>query len=338
MDGLLLSARCLLAAVFLVASIGKLLDLEGSRQALTEFGVPKSLARFGGSALPVAELLVAVALILRPAAVPGAVGGLVLLVVFIVGVGYAISQDRAPDCHCFGQLHSEPAGRSTLVRNAVLAALAVLIIAAGPGPALDGALAGLHGAQIALVATSVLAAALVVLVAQLLGDKRGLQTALTSAVAAQRKPGLARGSRAPEFDLVRVRGEAGSLADLLSPPRPAVLVFVSATCEPCKSLLTLLGGWQGSLAEAIALPAIFTGDRDEVTRLCEEHDLHLALSQEANETFTDYELRGTPSAVLVDANGVIATAPAEGVPAIEALVRNTISSTRIAPQLAIHRG
>jgi hypothetical protein len=49
------------------------------------------------------------------------------------------------------------------------------------------------------------------------------------------------------------------------------------------------------------------------------------LSQEANEVFESYALRATPSAVWIDPEGVIAGAPAEGVPAIEALVRTSPS-------------
>jgi thiol-disulfide isomerase/thioredoxin/uncharacterized membrane protein YphA (DoxX/SURF4 family) len=337
-NGLLLSIRCLLAAVFLVAAVGKFLDLGGSRKALAEFGLPASLARLGGPLLPVAELVVAVALVLRPSARLGGAGALVLLLAFIGGVARAISQNRAPDCHCFGQLHSEPAGPSTLARNAVLAILAAIVIAEGPGPSLAPALTGLRGAQIGLVATAVLTAILALGLAQLWSDKRGLRAEIARLIAAQRAPGLPRGSLAPDFDLIPARGETGSLKSLLDPPRPAVLVFLSTTCVPCLELMPLLAGWQASLSETIALPAIFSGDRDEVARLSEEYGLQIALTQGTGEAFAAYALRATPSAVLIESDGVIAGAPAEGAPAIEALIRNAIASTQRAPQLAIHRG
>ncbi len=55
------------------------------------------------------------------------------------GVVVAMVRGRKPDCHCFGQLHSEPVGRQTLIRNAVLAAVAGGVVAwgrqyAGPEP------------------------------------------------------------------------------------------------------------------------------------------------------------------------------------------------------------
>ena len=62
---LLLCARLLLALVFLVAGLAKLADLAGSRQALRDFGVPARLATPLGTLLPLAELVVAVALLLH---------------------------------------------------------------------------------------------------------------------------------------------------------------------------------------------------------------------------------------------------------------------------------
>ncbi len=51
----------------------------------------------------------------------GRAAALLLLLAFAGGVARAMSRGQAPDCHCFGQIHSEPAGPSTLIRNAVLA-------------------------------------------------------------------------------------------------------------------------------------------------------------------------------------------------------------------------
>ena len=323
---MLLSIRCLLAVVFIVAAIGKLLDLEGSRRALAEFGVPVRVTGLGGVLLPVAELAVAISLLFVPTARWGALGALLLLLAFSAGVARAMSRGEAPDCHCFGQIHSEPAGRSTLVRNAVLAAAAVLVVVAGPGPSLDGALGSLHAAQIALVATSVLAAVLAVEVAQLWADRRRLRSELNAAQAAQAPPGLPRGIPAPEFELAAVRGTAGSLTELTDRARPTVLVFLSTGCGPCQALLPSLAHWQDALSGSVTVTAIFEGAREEVERVSAEHELSPVLAQQEQETFELYALRATPSAVLIGADGAIAGAPAEGVTAIEALVRTAAAA------------
>lgn len=63
MDIVLLVIRLVLAGVFLIAGIGKLADLPGSRQSMARFGIPVRLAGFAGLALPIAEILLAIALV-----------------------------------------------------------------------------------------------------------------------------------------------------------------------------------------------------------------------------------------------------------------------------------
>ena len=128
MDAMLLVSRTLLAAVFVLAGVTKLLDPSGSRQALVNFGVPVRLGPSIGLLLPLAELVIAVALIPRPTAWWGALGAFTLLSLFVVGISVTLVRGKAPDCHCFGQLYSEPVGRSTLLRNIALAALAGFVL------------------------------------------------------------------------------------------------------------------------------------------------------------------------------------------------------------------
>jgi uncharacterized membrane protein YphA (DoxX/SURF4 family) len=115
MTAFVLIARLLLAGVFAVAGLAKLADRSGSRQAVTGFGLPSSLAGSLSILLPLAELAVAAALIPTSTALWGAIGALALLLVFLVGIGINLARGRKPDCHCFGQLHSAPAGWKTLV-------------------------------------------------------------------------------------------------------------------------------------------------------------------------------------------------------------------------------
>src|SRR5213078_574628 len=84
-----------------------------------------------GLLLPLAELAVAIALLLPATAWWGALGALALLLLFVGGIGYNLARGRQPECHCFGQLHSAPAGWPTLIRNLVLAALAGVVVAFG---------------------------------------------------------------------------------------------------------------------------------------------------------------------------------------------------------------
>jgi hypothetical protein len=64
--------------------------------------VPRLLAAPLGVLVPLAELAVAVALLPAATARWAAVGALVLLTVFTMGVVNALLRGREPDCHCFG--------------------------------------------------------------------------------------------------------------------------------------------------------------------------------------------------------------------------------------------
>ena len=113
MDIVLLIARLVLALIFVLAGLAKLADRKGSRQAVADFGVPAVLAAPIGVLLPLAELVVGASLIPASTAWWGAVGALALLLLFVVGIGINLARGRKPECHCFGQLHSGPAGWST---------------------------------------------------------------------------------------------------------------------------------------------------------------------------------------------------------------------------------
>src|SRR4051794_7272653 len=147
----LLIARLLLAGVFVVAGVSKLRDRAGSQKAVADFGVPSVLAPALGILLPLAELAVAGALIPAATAWWGALGAFVLLLLFVVGIAANLARGRKPDCHCFGQLHSAPAGWSTLVRNGILAAIAGFILWQGrpdAGPSMVAWLGSLSAVQL----------------------------------------------------------------------------------------------------------------------------------------------------------------------------------------------
>src|SRR5262245_38966636 len=96
-----LVARLLLAGVFALAGVGKLLDPTGSRRSLADFGVPQPLIAIGSIALPLSELAVALALLSQASAAYGAVAALVLVTLFIGGITLNLARGRRPDCHCF---------------------------------------------------------------------------------------------------------------------------------------------------------------------------------------------------------------------------------------------
>ena len=256
-------ARLVLVAVFAVAGWAKLSDRNGTRQAVREFGVPEPLARPVTFLLPLAELTVAGLLLFSGSAVLGAIGAAVLLGLFIVAIGVSLARGRRPDCHCFGQVHSEPVGPATLVRNAVLVGLAAFVIADGRGGTnvwdwfADLTATGwvaVAAAVAVAVAVGVLAWLVVNLIAQqgrLLNRIDALETALGIEPEAGGVPagGLPVGEDAPPFELESTAGERVSLDSLLSEGNPVLLLFTTADCGPCTALLPEVVAWQDEYAD-----------------------------------------------------------------------------------------
>ncbi|HWH12047.1 MAG TPA: MauE/DoxX family redox-associated membrane protein [Solirubrobacteraceae bacterium] len=317
MDDALVVARLALVVVFALAGTAKLLDRPGSRRALIDFGVPAGLAGRLHLLLPAAELVSAAALIFASTARWGAVAALLLLICFLLGLTRALRRGEAPDCHCFGQVHSEPASWATVGRNVALALPAAYVAGFGPGPSLAAWVDGHSGEDLWLIATTSVAAVSLASTAVLLRQNRRLRSA-----PAQPAPTPAPvGVRAPRISLPGVDGEVVRLADLLVDDRPCVLTFVAAACGPCTRLLPELARWQDALADRLLIAVVSAGDADVAGAIAREHGLGTVLADADAAVSRSYGIAGTPSSVLIDSGGVLRSRPAAGQAAIEALVR-----------------
>jgi uncharacterized membrane protein YphA (DoxX/SURF4 family)/thiol-disulfide isomerase/thioredoxin len=324
-DTFVLALQVLLAVVFATAGVGKLLDRAGSRTALTAFGVPDAAVPVTSYVLPAAELATAIALVFHATARWGALAALVLLMGFTFGIARALSRGEAPDCHCFGQIHSAPAGRGTLARNAVLAVLAAVVVVHGPGTSLDAWVEARTAAELAAVAIGIVTAVLATVCVRLWLDKRELSRELDREreVTALFPPGLPLGAEAPPFTLEDTQGHAISLHALLEPGRPLALVFISPGCGPCEALLPDLARWQATLAERLTIGLVSTGDvldNYEAQRL----GLTNVFLQDGDEIMKAYRVESTPSAVMVSSDGRVASSVTLGGAAIEPLIRVTL--------------
>lgn len=123
--------RLVLGAVLVAAGLAKLADRDGTRRAVVDFGVPARFAPPASALLPLTELGAAALLVVPATARWGALLALLLLAFFVAAIAVNLAKGRRPDCRCFGQVHSAPAGWSTLVRNLVLASGAAFVVVAG---------------------------------------------------------------------------------------------------------------------------------------------------------------------------------------------------------------
>jgi thiol-disulfide isomerase/thioredoxin len=333
------------------------LDLEGSRKAVIEFGLPAVLASPLALLLPLAELGVAVALIPASSAWWGALG---LLLLFVVGISINLARGRKPDCHCFGQLHSAPAGWKTLARNGVLAAVAGFVLWAGyeggdAGPGALSWLGALSAAQLLGLLGGVVVLALLAgqwwflihLLRQngrLLVRLEAVEASLAAGGSAvgpsqngtpvhQEAEGLPVGSEAPQFSLSGLYGETLTLDALRSSGKTVMLLFTDPGCGPCNALLPDIGRWQEEHANRLTLSLVSRGEAEENEAKTQEHALKNVVLQKDWEVSESYEVRGTPSAVLISPEGKISSPVAGGAEGVRGLLSYAVGERA---QLPMH--
>ena len=314
-DALVL-APVVLAVVLVVSAVGKLRSPSASAQAFRDLRVPGPLSkRLVVSALPYAELLLALALLLLGGA-PGvlaAAAAVLLFAAYLMLVTRALGFEQDVACACFGAFAPGRITRGTVLRNAWLLALAV--VAVGSSLQADS------------VATRV-------------ADGRAPWWWLLGALAAAATVGLVVGGSqqrpahaaqpcadvTEEGDYVRVRTPAlpvvlgdGSTTDLrrLSAGRPQLLLHVSETCGSCTEVIEAAPGWRERLP-AVDVRLVL-GSEPGATALTSRTEPLTVHDPEGlvGETF---DMQATPSAVLLGADGLLAGGPVVGSHAVPQLV------------------
>jgi thiol-disulfide isomerase/thioredoxin/uncharacterized membrane protein YphA (DoxX/SURF4 family) len=338
MDLFVLLIRIFLAAVLAAAGIGKLLDPEGSEKAVRDFGVPAGSAKIFSVALPIFELVFAACLLFTQFAWLGAIGAAALFVTFTGAMMWQIARGRSPDCHCFGALHSEPVSVKTLIRNMFFAALALFLAARGrTGQGLGFADLTDELALnliLGLAAVGLLGAAVFYL-KKISGQQDQIirRIELLEAIShidggreIEREDvisphdGLPIGAPAPDFAARDLGGRLVSLESLLVVNRPMLLFFVSPSCVPCQTLVPEFERWQNDLRDKINFVFISKGKEKENREKFGGTNFEPILLQNENEIAESFKAVWTPTALLLDANGNIASHIAAGDGAIRALI------------------
>jgi len=319
----LLILRLALSAIFGVAAVTKFLDQKGAREAVKNFGVPPGFAPAMAVLLPAFELAIALGLLFSRSVWYSALAAVLLLTLFVIAIGYNLQQGRTHDCHCFGQLYSRPLGWPTLARNIVFALGAALVLWLHPAitdPGLFSALKSLVVWQWLVLAGLAAGSVAGLFYAQ----RRNAREAVNPP---QRSKGLPVGTVAPGFELPDYEGGTTSLAALLNPGRPLMLVFVSPTCGPCVLFFQEIGRWQKALHAEITIAIISKGSiKDNFVNVA-RNGLHSIFLQEALEVAEAYASDVTPAAVVIGSEGKIASELAAGSEEITKLLHATLGYT-----------
>lgn len=337
-------ARAVLIAVFFVAGWAKLGDLGASREAVRGFGVPERLSPVVGIVLPAVEVAIAVALAASTTARFGAIAAGSLLVAFVVGIAANIARGNRPDCNCFGQVHSAPIGPATLVRNVALLGVAALIAIQGPGHFVGSWIERSGALGLIALSAAVVVAVLGWFVVNLTAQQGQLIVRieeLESLVGLgpdrsthdhdhdpQSPTGLPVGTPAPVIEAPSVDGRDLSLRELASRGLPVVVVFSSANCGACLTLVPEVAEWDTRYAGTLSFLVVGTGDVDINVAKFQAAGVRHAIAREHDLTALSYRYNATPAAVLVSPTGEIASAVVVGPDAIRDLVRSAAETRR----------
>lgn len=308
----LLLPPLLLAALLVVSGLAKARHVEETRSAFSQLRLPRLLTDSPvPRVLPWAEIVLALALLLAPTpfAVVVAVVALLLFAAYLAVIVRALGFGYPVTCSCFGRLGLGEVTRRTAVRNVLLVLVAALTV--WSATAQDSVVVRLTRAP----ATTWVWLALVVLtlavVIATFGGSKGAQ--LASSVGTDVEP-----EDDQELDYARqplpfaaLEDESGRslpLTTLIS-QGATMLVFVSPGCGPCATPIERIPAWD-ELLGPVKVRAVVSMPLEaalgSVPHLAERilHDPQGTLARIFGV--------GTPGAVLLGGDGLLAGGPVQG--------------------------
>ncbi|WP_374929247.1 MauE/DoxX family redox-associated membrane protein [Kytococcus sedentarius] len=335
-------AGLLLAAVYGTSGIAKVREPASTVSAFHELRLPRWLvAARAPMLLGPAEIALALALLLLPSGwywLP-AVAALVLGIVYTVLIVRALGFDVPVTCGCFGALGQGAVTRSTVVRNLVLVALGVATVAdAATGGSIIGRL--LDGGDLwwwALVLAAAVALTwLITGGAGTPGDQQPMGGAHPIG-AAGGAAGEGHDDDVVELDYqrlpipyVQVKGDDGPvrLRELASTQAQLVL-WVSLGCGSCQDALARSEQFAAEFEHVGVL--VVTTTPTAVDDPLRPQGVTVAYDED-QQLRTMLELRSTPSAVLLGADGLLAGGPVAGGPATLEFIDEVAEQLREAQQ------
>jgi thiol-disulfide isomerase/thioredoxin len=132
--------------------------------------------------------------------------------------------------------------------------------------------------------------------------------------------GLSLGEQAPDFTLAGLYGESVTLESLTSSDMPVLLLFTDPKCGPCNALMPQISAWQREHAEQLTIAVLTRGSVHDNRAKIREHGIANVWLDDGLSVHSAYQANGTPGAVLIDADGRIASPTVEGEKAISGLV------------------
>ncbi|MGW5242054.1 TlpA family protein disulfide reductase [Monashia sp. NPDC004114] len=320
-------APVILAVVLVVSAVGKLQSPRRSAEAFRDLRVPAPFnSKPAVEALPWGEILLALLLLVASGwlGVVAAVAAVLLFAAYLLLVVRALGFDVPVDCACFGEFAPGQIGRRTVVRNGWLVALAVLgLVGSFGGDSLLGRVVDGTAPWWWLAAAGAAAVTTFLVTAPARGDAARSASSSTGADDDPAEQGDYVRAITPALPVVLGDGTETDLRQL-SASRAQLLLFVSEGCSPCVEVIEATPRWREQLPQldvrhVVAVdPGVGT-----LTAQDEPRSLHDPLYRLP----ASFGFRGTPSAVVLGADGLLAGGPVTGDVEVAAFV------TDIAEQL-----
>jgi len=145
------------------------------------------------------------------------------------------------------------------------------------------------------------------------------------------------GQAAPTFTLVDLEGRSVTLASLLDPVKPLLLVFIDPRSAACHEFMPDIGGWQRVYGDRLAIALVSTGEPATNQPMTTGYGIRPVLLQRELEVIDAYGVLMAPAAMLVQPDGRIGAGPRYGPAPIRQLVADTLGLVLPpAPALDIH--
>lgn len=133
---IVIALRWIVAAVFLAAAIPKVADPAAFAEAIGNYHLlPDVLVGPSAVALPVIELVAAIALLTGVHARGGALLALAMLIVFVIAESQALARGIDLECGCFGEAVQRQVSGETIAQNVALALACLPVLFARVAPA-----------------------------------------------------------------------------------------------------------------------------------------------------------------------------------------------------------
>lgn len=292
------------AAVLLCSGALKLARSSDFHRSMVSLRLPEPLIRDRAFArvFPYVELGLGALILLLP---PGwvlvpLVAATALFAAFVIVVTRAVRFAEPASCNCFGGLGADQVGRSTVARNGVLLAVALLAVVLHTAPAAwaSGRWGGVAYLSPALFATA-LAAGLVVYRNR--REQRVRRRTITSLTVRNRA------------------GEVLPITELQDPP--SYVVFFSPGCGACSQAIEEFRWWPHALPDDHDLVPVLCGTPEQFEPFPQfAAMLDHAWYDPAMDFYRAVGGSGTPAGTLIDAQHPLGNGTVAGIPLLRELI------------------